>query len=255
MLLTRYVAWMLFPLTLCLELLLVGLLFLWFGKRQRVGRVLVTLATVLLVLFSWGPFGDLLVRPLESTYPALHDPAKLSDSADGPIKWVVVLGAGFSPDPDVPASSRPGSSSLTRLVEGVRIHRQLPGSKVIVLVGEPVEGDDRVRVMGELTEALGVKSQDALIVPGARDTAEEVDAVSRTIRDERFVLVTSASHMPRAMRLCRDKGMSPVAAPTGYQVVRGEFGTLDALPSPNNLGKAQTGFREFLASAWNRIAG
>ena len=166
------------------------------------------------------------------------------------MKWVVVLGAGYNPNPDHPPSARPNSSSLARLAEGIRIHRKLPGSKLIVLVGEKGGGDIRKQTVRELAEAFGVREDDLRIEQGPRDTVEEVIAISGAVGDDRFVLVTSASHLPRAVRLCQDKGLQPIPAPADYQTGKREFATLHNLPSPGNLGVSQTGLYEFLASAW-----
>jgi uncharacterized SAM-binding protein YcdF (DUF218 family) len=247
-LLMHYAAWCLFPLSLCLELLLVGLAFLWFGKRKTVGKVLVTLATTLLLLFSSGPFARLLVRPLEAAYPPLLDPEGLDSGSEGPVKWVVVLGAGYNPDPDMPATARPTSTSLARLAEGVRIHRRLPASKLLVLVGEGGDGDLRRLTVTELAGAFGVGTADLVVEEGARDTAEEVRVIAATVRDERFVLVTSASHLPRAVRQSHEMGLHAIPAPTDYRAGRREYAGLHDLPSPANLEVSQVGLYEALAS-------
>ena len=62
MLVARLVAWLFLPLSICLELLVVGLLLLWFTRRQRLGKILVTTGASLLVLFSFGPFDSFLVE-------------------------------------------------------------------------------------------------------------------------------------------------------------------------------------------------
>jgi uncharacterized SAM-binding protein YcdF (DUF218 family) len=55
----------LFPVPLVLELLLLGLALLWFTRRQRAGRVLVSAGTGLLLIFSNAFVSHLLLRPLE----------------------------------------------------------------------------------------------------------------------------------------------------------------------------------------------
>ena len=61
---------LLFPALFSLELLLLGVCLLWFTKRQKTGRILVTVGTVLLALLSHGGVGNLLLAPLEHQSPA-----------------------------------------------------------------------------------------------------------------------------------------------------------------------------------------
>ena len=95
-----------FPIPLCIELLLVGLLLLWFTRKQKAGRVVVAFAAVLLFLFSSHFFSIMLLTPLESRYPALftapeaHAPVGLSE-----VKFIVVLASGFSPEAGRPLPS------------------------------------------------------------------------------------------------------------------------------------------------------
>lgn len=82
------------------------------------------LGHVSFVLFSLQTVATLLVSPLERQYPPLHLAA--SDPLRERIKWVVVLGSGHWTGPDLPAAANLDESALFRLVEGIRLARQLP---------------------------------------------------------------------------------------------------------------------------------
>jgi uncharacterized SAM-binding protein YcdF (DUF218 family) len=251
MLVARVLAWCALPLSVCLELLLLGLLLVWFGRRQRLGKVLLTAGVGLLALFSFGPFGSLLVEPLETAYPPLGG----VPAGGEPVRWVVVLGSGYHPDPTLPATSRLPGGSLVRLAEGVRVYRTLPGSKLLVLIGGAGANDGRVETVGELAGAFGVPASDLVVDAGGRTTGEEAEVIRGTVGADRFVLVTSAFHMPRAVRLCRDRGLNPTPAPTGHSTAAGEYGVLRALPSAGNLGQTQTAFSEALGWVWRAVGG
>lgn len=242
MLVARYAASLFLPLSVCLELLFVGLLLLWTGRRQRLGKLLVTGGALLLLVCSCGPVGTLLLGPLESAHPQLTNPP---DAAA--VRWVVVLGAGYRPDPALPASARVPSTGLIRLAEGVRVYKTIPGSRLLVLVGGADGEDGRVETVRELAEAFGVAPAALVVDAGPRSTAEEIDAVRRVAGADRFVLVTSASHMPRAVQLCRDRGLDPIPAPTDHAVGANEYGVLHALPTAGNLGRTQLAFSEAIA--------
>jgi uncharacterized SAM-binding protein YcdF (DUF218 family) len=251
MLAARLVAWLFLPLSLCLELLVVGLLLLWFTRRKRLAKILITTGTGLLILFSFGPFSSLLVEPVETTHPPLVG----QPGGAGTARWVVVLGSGYRPDPTQPATSRLPDSGLVRLTEGVRVYRSVPGSKLLVLIGGADAGDGRVETVAELAAAFGVPPADLVIDATGRTTAEEADVIRAKVGTSPFVLVTSAYHMPRAVQLCRDRGLDPIPAPTNYSSAKSEYSTLNALPSPGNLGRAHLAWSEALARVWRSLGG
>lgn len=244
MLAARLVAWLFLPYTLCLLTLAVGCLTLWRGRRPRLGRWLVTAGTALLVAASFGPAADALLRPFEAGHPAYGGPAE-----GPPARWVVVLGCGYRPDPSVPATARVPGGGVVRLAEGVRAYRANPGSRLLVLIGGADAADGRAEAVGELLTAFGVPPADVVTDATGRSTAEEADVIRQVVGDERFVLVTSASHMPRAVQLCRDRGLDPIPAPTDHAVAGGEYPALNALPSPGNLDRTQRAGSETLGWA------
>ncbi len=65
----KIVAQFFMPVALCLEILVLGLVFLWSTRRQRLGKTLVTLGTALLALFGYQATTDWMLRPLEEKYP------------------------------------------------------------------------------------------------------------------------------------------------------------------------------------------
>jgi uncharacterized SAM-binding protein YcdF (DUF218 family) len=251
MLVARFVAWLFMPVPLCLTLLLFGLYFLWFSRRARLGKILLSAGTGLLLVFSFGPFNSLLLGPMETAHPPLTGPRAAAE----PVRWVVVLGSGYHPDPALPATARIPEGGLVRLTEGVRVYRAIPGSKLLVLIGGADASDGRIETVKELTTAFGVPPADVVVDASGRTTSEEAAVIRNTVGTDRFVLVTSAFHMPRAVLLCRDHGLNPVPAPTDHQTADSEYGTLHALPSADNLRGTQIAFSEVLARVWRSIGG
>ncbi|MDB5305831.1 MAG: hypothetical protein JWO38_33 [Gemmataceae bacterium] len=110
-------------------------------------------------------------------------------------------------------------------------------------------GDGRVQAMTDLAVALGVPPADVVVGAGAA----EGEVIRRTVGTARFVLVTSASHMPRAVWPCHDRGHQLVPAPTSHQVAAAEYPTLQALPSAGNLARAETALHETLGGIWQVV--
>jgi uncharacterized SAM-binding protein YcdF (DUF218 family) len=248
--LTKVVARLLFPLALCLEIMILGLILLWFTSRQKTGKVLVTLGVVLLAALGTGPVGDWVLGPLETSQPALEQAGD-----KGPIKWVVVLSGGFTPDPKIPVSGRPSPATLTRLVEGARLHQLLPGSKLVVSAENCGQADEVARTLTALASLLGVKPDALVLAEGAGSTAEEAVIMRRTVTNEPFLLVTSASHMPRALVIFQAQDMIPIPAPTDYIVrQRPASEPTQYIPSAENLRKSERAIYEYLGQAWAALA-
>lgn len=248
-----------FPLPLCLEILIVGLILLWFSKKQRLGKIMVTSGTILLLMLSYTYTSDHLLLGLEYTYPSIgeepegaspaHDPRK-------PVKWIVVLGGGQNSDPALPVTSQVGSTSLTRLVEGLRLYMKNPGSKLILSGGGVYGPSSEAEAMFRVARALRVPREDLILESESRDTEEQARLIEPLVGKEELLLVTSASHMPRAMAVFREQGLHCMAAPTNHQIKRYEGIVPDSFfPQPKGLEKATTAFYEYLGLAWLKIRG
>jgi uncharacterized SAM-binding protein YcdF (DUF218 family) len=92
----------------------------------------------------------------------------------------------------------------------------------------------------------------------SRDTIDEVRALHATLGQERFVLVTSATHLPRAMAMFEKAGMNPIPAPTDYLNAdeSADVGRLFALiPRAGAAGTIERALHEYLGLFWARLRG
>lgn len=239
------------PLSASLLLALLGLFFLWYTRRQKTGKVLVTMSTLLLGFFSYGVLCDMVVRPLELKYPPITDFQALKD-----VKWVVVLSGGCGVDPALPLSTYLSEASLIRLSEGIYIHNRLPATKLILTGRSAFKGITPVaEVMGDVAMEWGVKPEHIVIETKATDTKDHPIYVEEIVGRDRFILVTSASHMPRAMGLFRKQGMEPIPAPTDYMVKKRDGGLSPGVffPSSEALETAERAIHEYLGMVWARL--
>ncbi len=100
---------------------------------------------------------------------------------------------------------------------------------------------------------MGVPAELILVLDGPLDTAQEARAVRETLGGgSPLILVTSAAHMPRAMRHFQAVGLDPIPAPTQYLTGRGRpTSLLGWLPSSQSLRKSETAWHEYLGLlAW-----
>lgn len=235
------------PVSLCLEIILIGFVLTWFTKKRRTGRILVAMGLILIVCFSYSPIPNALLKPLEYRYKPL---SMIPDRDD--IKYVVVLGGGHISDPRLAANSQLSDATLIRLIEGIRVYRQLPGSKLILSGGSPFGRISNAEVMADAALSLGVNKSAIVLEELSKDTEDEAILLKGIIGEGPFVLVTSAAHMPRSVALFRKLGMVPVPAPTDYGVKERDGRIFPGMffPSAGELQKVESAFHEYMGLAW-----
>lgn len=247
----KIVAPFLFPLSICLEIFLLGLYILWFTRRQNLGKTIVTSGVIFLTMISYNSISSLLLRSLEYKYPAITDVSDFSN-----IKWVVVLGGGYLPDPRLSVSDQLSATSLVRLVEGIRIHKKLSKSKLVLSGGGAFSLIPEGKVMAEVAIELGLDDKNLLLELKSKDTKDQAKFLHNIIGNDAFILVTTASHMPRSVALFEKNGMRPIPAPVGHRVK--EIQKLSPgifFPRAEGIDKMEQVFYEYLGITWAGLRG
>lgn len=200
------------PLSIALILGVLGWLYLLLGKKTRAavllfGSLLVTWAA------SFNPIGDALMRSHEAQYQAFQ----YQDDLD--VSVIHVLGGGHSESHRYVNGAQLSSSSMARVTEGVRLARLYPDAR---LVFSGYEGHSGVNKLANAEAAklfarsLGMDEDRIYLLTESKDTREEAIDVEDMIQDGRLLLVTSASHMPRAVAIFKQEGITPIPAPTYF---------------------------------------
>jgi uncharacterized SAM-binding protein YcdF (DUF218 family) len=231
------------PLALATLLAAGGALCQW-RMRPRMGRWLVVSAAMI-VYFGASPIlGDALIGPLERAYPPLREEAR-----NPAVGYVVVLGSGYTPRDSIPVTAALDETGLVRIVEGIRLMRRL-GIGKLVLSGGAAPGRGRPALgYAELARGLGVPESALVILDEPQNTAAEARAVRAMLGDASFIVVTSAVHMPRAVRLMQRVGAHPIPAPTGQLAVDSAFLWKKLFPSSGGLHKVEAALHEYLGLA------
>lgn len=245
------------PVPFSFTFILVGMFLLWFTRRQTLGKIIVSLGIFIILPLSFNAVSEELLRPLEYQYsPLMLDSAESKqDRQNEPaIKWIVVLGGGHVSDPNVPITSQVSTASLVRLTEGVRLYRKLAGSKIVLMGGAVFDPVPEVEIVAKIAEIMNVNRNDLVLEKMSKDTEEQAKLIKNIVGNDRFILVTSASHMPRSVALFKKVGLNPVPAPTNHRVVEGKrMSPGDFFPSTGGLSKAENAIYEYLCMAWSKI--
>lgn len=248
------------PVPLIIGIFLIGLVLIWFTRRQRTGKVIITLGVIMFALIGYGAFSDMMLGDLERQYPPLmtgRSARVLPSSASiDSVKWIVLLGGGHTADPRVPVTSQISNASLSRLVECIRIHRMIPESKIILSGGAVFDSTPEAETFAKVAAILNVDPGDLVLDELSRDTEEQARNIRAIVGQDRFVLVTSAYHMPRSMAIFQKAGLNPIPGPADHLVKeRKERSPDDFYPSSMGILKAEHALHEYLGLLWLKIRG
>ncbi|WP_276641449.1 envelope biogenesis factor ElyC [Siccibacter turicensis] len=247
--LKKVIGGMLLPLPFLLFMIGLAICLLWFSRFQKTAKGLLTASWLVLLLLSLQPVADGLLRPIENRYPTLH--------SSEPVKHIVVLGGGYTWNPDWAPSSNLINNSLPRVTEGVRLWLANPGATMI-FTGAPARTNpvSTAEAGARVAESLGVPRSRIVTLDTPKDTEEEAAAVAATIGSQPFILVTSASHLPRAMIFFRQQGLNPIPAPANQLAIDSPLNFWERMiPSPNWLMHSDRVGYETLGRVWQWLKG
>lgn len=249
--LKKYLGSLLMPLPALLIIGLIGLILLWFTHWQKSGKCCVTLSLVCILLLGLQPVADKLLAPIESGYEKRYE---LLDNHPVAINYIVVLGGGFTYNPEWAPSSNLFNNSLPRVTEGIRLYLQHPGSKLIFTGGPGKNSLSSAEVAAQVAQSLGVPASDTIALTRPKDTQEEAYEVEKIVGRQPFLLVTSASHLARAERFFLARQMQPIAAPANQLVINSPLNAWEKyLPSAYYFGHAERAWYETLGNIWQRF--
>jgi uncharacterized SAM-binding protein YcdF (DUF218 family) len=220
-----------------------SLIFMAF-RRRVISRYLLVCAALVGYLGSIPLVAEMLVGPLERQYPPLRQDQPLPA-----VGYIVVLGSGYTPHDGIPITAALDADGLARVVEGVRLARLRGPVRLVLSGGAPVGHLPPAIGYAELARGLGMSDTSLVVLSQSLDTSEEAQTVARLLGRAPFILVTSAYHMPRAMRLMRRAGTSPIPAPTGQRAGVPNHPWYGLLPSSGGLETTQRALHEYLGLA------
>lgn len=237
-------------------LLLLGVLgaLLLLTRFAASGRRLLVLSIVLLSICAFSPLGNFLLYSLESRFPPWDASSKAPDG-------IVVLGGPIDADVSVAHNVPVIRSAADRIVTGAALARKYPDARVIFTGGSPdlISNDAREADYAAMVfDSLGIDRSRLIIERRSRNTLENAEfskALANPKPGERWLLVTSAFHMPRAVGLFRKAGF-PVE-PYSVDWRTGDKSSLAAFTAvaTDGLLKTDIAVREWIGLVAYRLTG
>lgn len=202
------------PVNIMFAVLTLGTLLL-FTRFQLLGRRIVVAGLTFGLLIAHFPVSQILMIPLENRFPRPDLPPD--------ITGIISLGGGFELEVSEARNAVEIGSASDRINESILLSRRFPNAKLIYTGGtsnvfyNSAFSGNSVR---DYFISFGVDPQRLVIEAQSRNTHENAvltrDLVNPT-RDQPYVLVTSAFHMPRSIGVFRAAGWNVIPWPVDYR--------------------------------------
>jgi uncharacterized SAM-binding protein YcdF (DUF218 family) len=232
---------------------IVGVLLL----RTRFARTAWTLVVgslLLLAVFGFSPVGNALILTLEQRFPPW-------DASRGPPHGVVILGGAITPDVADARNAAAVNEAGERLIAIVELARRYPEARIIFsggpggLIRDIVPEADVALV---LLEKLGIPRARIETESRSRNTVENAifsKEIAAPKPGDRWLLLTSAHHMPRAIGVFRKAGFAVEAYPVDWRT-RGEVDTTRwFMTVADGLKRTDTAMHEWVGLVVYRLTG
>ncbi|MBI1224006.1 MAG: hypothetical protein GC192_02100 [Bacteroidetes bacterium] len=226
--------------------------FLKWKRKKRLSDIFFKIALGWLIIISTGFVPNYLIGLLERQYKPLTNFKSVQKKS---ATLIMVLGAGHTYNPNLQINNQLSETELARLVEGLRIYRAIPNSRLVTSGSKGSQNQSQAALVRLVAIELGVDAVDIDTLSRTTNTEDEAHFFRQTYgTDNTLILVTDAIHMPRAMMRFRAKGLNPIPAPTNTRL-KEEKSNRSYLLVPNiaNIEKMGKALHEFLGIFWMEI--
>lgn len=232
-------------------LLIAGALLL--QRYKRIQNILTGAALVVIAVCGNRWTAASLARSLEWRFLPI-DPA--------PRAEVIVVLGGATTSADYPRQSVEINGAGDRLLYAARLYGQGLADHILVSGGGLdwlPRRTSQAQEMADVLKFLGVPAEAIWLEPESRNTYENAVFTARLLQPQgiqRILLVASAMHMPRSVRLFEAQGFEVIPMPVDYAITQESWRLLwqadlrsqmlNLLPSAENLGLTTLAIKEYL---------
>jgi uncharacterized SAM-binding protein YcdF (DUF218 family) len=244
--LSKVVGFFALPSNLLIVLALIGVVLM--GTRlARCGRRITGTAVLLLAIAGLSPLGTALVRPLEQRFPPWT-------AGTGEPTGIVVLGGAIYPSLSAQRGTPVINDGAERMTIMADLARRFPNARIVFSGGSGKllgSHPDEAQFVVPLLQSFGIAAGRIETESVSRNTFENATMTKALVRPEpgqRWLLVTSAFHMPRAVGCFRRAGFAVEPYPVDWQT----GGAADLL-SPFEAVSAGLGLTDIAMREWTGL--
>jgi len=238
------------PLGFACLVLALALLLSW--RRPWLSRLFLLLVLVALGGLGTGAVAQRLIAPLEQAYPV--PPQNVT--AQAAVVLAGTVDVSRSSLERVEFYDRP-----ERIIEGAKLVKQGRAEWLVISggSGDPFLPEaSEAEFLAALARDLGVPARFILMERKSRTTHENAVETARLLRERgllKFFLVTTASHLPRAVGCFHKAGLDPIPFPVDYRATPPRITPLSYIPSVSALGLSTFALHEYVGYATYRVLG
>jgi uncharacterized SAM-binding protein YcdF (DUF218 family) len=185
-------------------------------RHRRAGARLVMLGVTLLLVAGFSPLGNVLLLTLSERFPAWQSDGRAPDG-------IIVLGGAIDTEMSAARNTLELDSSAERVVVMLELARQFPAARIVFSGGSGNLIQNSVPeapLAGQLLQRFGIAPDHVTLESRSRTTDEKAAFTCALVtpkQGERWLLVTSAFHMPRAIAAFRAAGLDVEAYPVDWR--------------------------------------
>jgi uncharacterized SAM-binding protein YcdF (DUF218 family) len=212
--LSKLVGFVLTPSNVIAAFCIVG--FILLGLRiRRAGGVVLTIGIVSLALVGWTPLANWITLPLTERFPVWRDDGRPPDG-------IIILGGAIKPEVSEARGMVAVNANADRIIAMLDLARRYPRARLVFsggsgsLLGKAVS---EAPIAGKLLDDFGLSNGRVILETTSRTTEENAVRTREVVSPrpgERWLLVTSSFHMPRAVGIYRKAGFDVEAYPVDF---------------------------------------
>jgi len=225
--LKKIISFFLEPFVIGFLLALIAFLFLLFNSYKK-AKIFLALSLCTFFLISSSFFSNILINPLEQKYQKIEN-IDLEE-----INYILLLGGDFS----------------ARAYEVIKLYQKKDGIKIITSGYKGNELITQAQFAKNELIKLGVLEKDIIMQESPKDTEEEAIEIKKIVGENKFILVTTATHMPRAMLIFEKYNLNAIPSPTAFGV---EDLKSDNYLTVNEILKTQRSIHEYIGITWLKL--
>jgi uncharacterized SAM-binding protein YcdF (DUF218 family) len=193
-----------------------GLALAFLPGWKRIGLALAVVPTIALFVAGLSPLASLLLLPLEERFPLFEDDGR-------PVHGIVLLGGAVEAEDSRAIGQLSVNEAADRVLATIRLAARYPDARIVISGGGGTvfgTGSAEAPVTAGFFTGIGIAPDRIIVEDRSRTTAENAAFTRALVEprpDERWLLVTSAWHMPRAVGVFRQAGLPVTAHPVDYR--------------------------------------
>jgi uncharacterized SAM-binding protein YcdF (DUF218 family) len=206
------------PSNLLVTLVLVGLVLAALTRLRRSGLCLAIVSTLGIFIIGLSPLATWVMYPLETQFPRFEHDRE-------PVDGIIILGGSLISDTTVLLGQADLNEAGERVLAAVELSRLYPEARILLSGGSGrliEEAYSEAEATADVLVRLGVPRERMILEGRSRNTHENAVfslAMAEPAPGERWLLVTSAWHMPRSIGVFRQAGFDVTAYPVDFRTV------------------------------------